>query len=942
MDSPTSARPLRWPWVMAGLLLTLYFISPPREVYDASLDRSNYATYAHFLTHGFQWGVDVLPMAGPYGFVLFGYCYSGELFFQRWVGDFLLCAGFSALLLGLFHRAQAGMLRWLWLGVMLLVVPFIDDLLLDATLLLSGICLLLGPAQRPDRWAYLGAVLLAFISLVKGTQFMSCAVVFGCVTLLGILERQPGRVLRPAAVFLGAALCFWVLAGQNPLNLPAHLIATWQLASGYNLSMGLEEDRFFFQVGLFLAGGLAVVLGWTAWWGVRSLRAGAALAFISLFAFLKWKHGYVRADGHVYIFYGSAAIIAMTGWLVGFSSLVEPVAVLPRSRARVGLALITLVTAFGIIGCTQFWLGRFGLVARSIPGRLSSHADYLVRPREARAKLDQELAQVRVDADLPQVRNEIGRGTVDFFGIEEGVLLLNGLNYHPRPMGGGTFNVVNRWLARRNESFLLSPDRAPAWELLKLGPIDERLPSGDDGLALRAILDCYSPVLMQRDYLLLKRVRDRPATAIPQLLKTITARPSQPVMVPDPGPGRLVLMSLRAPLNLAGQLRTTVYRPPVLRGRFFTTHYPAGRTFELKPATLSEPIILSPLLESTADILQLYGSATGNTVKSLVLDAAPGFATDKFSISFYAVPRPSQPTDTDLSEILTYDKHPLYNREPVEIITQQTGITELSKEPITLVHAPGSITWNLEPTDQQVIFSYGLMPKAYLDGGTTDGVEFNVEVLWPPSDGRVIFKQMLRPLTTIADRGMHRARVLLPPFEPGARLRIRTHPGPDNDGAYDQSYISRVNIKAGPLEADQFSGLGLIPTDRRLPHGSVASVNNQPVFLLHAPNELTLDLPEGAKLFRAEIGLLPSAYTNGGASDGVEFTLFVVPPIGPRQSVWVRYVDPVQKPTDRGSLVIAIPLPAVPPGSHVVITTGIGPNGNRSWDQSYISHAAFE
>ena len=943
MEIP-STSPRRWLWLFAWMLLTIYFVTPPREVYDQTLDRSNYATYAHFVTHGLQWGTDVMPMPGPLGFVLFGYCYSGELYGARLIGDLLLCAAFSAMLLNLVHRARSGVLRWVWLGVMILVVPFIDDLLLDAAVLLSGLCLLLAPPEKPDRWAYLGAVLLAFISLIKGTHLMMCAAVFGTVALLGILERRPNRVLKLAAIFFGAFLLFWILARQNPLNLPAFLIATWQLASGYSLSMGLEEDPFFFQTGLALATGLAVVLAWTAGFGIRTLRAAAALFFICLLAFLKWKHGYVRADGHVYIFFASAALIAITAWLVGFSPLAAPTDTrgMPRWRSLVGLGLITLVTSSAVIGCTEFWLGRFTMVITTSPGRLWSHASYLFRPGHTRARLDRELDQVHLAADLPQIRNEIGAGTVDFFGNEEGVILLNSLDYHPRPMGGGTFNVVNSWLQRRNESVVLSPQTAPAWQSLKLAPFDDRLPAGDDGLALRAILDCYSPVLMQRDYLLLKRIGDRPASARPQPISTVSVRSGQPIPVPDPGPGRIVLFSLRAPFNVYGRLRSFAYRPPLLQGRFFTAHYPSGRTYILKPAMLENPVVLSPFLEDTTDILQLYGGEQANVVRSLTLDAAPGFAIDQLSVSFFSAPRPPRPAETDISEILSYEKYPLFNREPVSLVTEQTGIKELNKEPITLVHAPGSITWNLQPNDQQVIFSYGLIPQAYLDGGTSDGVEFNVEVLWPPSDGRVVFKQMIRPRTVSQDRGAHRARVLLPPYEPGAQLRIRTHPGPDNDGAYDQSYINRVNIKVGPLVAEQFNGLGVIPANQRLPHDAVASVDTHPVFLLHAPNELVLNSPVGTKTFHAQIGLLPGAYTNGGNSDGVGFTVFVESPGSPREKIWSRYVDPVHQSQDRGALDISVPLPASPLGAQLIITTDIGPHGDRSWDQSYIAQVRFE
>ncbi|MEO7598757.1 MAG: hypothetical protein ABIV50_07490 [Opitutus sp.] len=943
MDA-SSPQPRRWLWIAAWLLLTVYFVSPPREVYDQTLDRSNYATYAYFVTHGMQWGVDVMPMPGPLGFVLFGYCYSGELYGARLIGDLFLCAGFSAMLLGLFHRAGRGAVRWFWLGVMVLVVPLIDDLLLDTAVLLSGICLLLSPPGKPDRWAYLGAILLAFICLIKGTHVMMVGAVFGTVTLLGLAERRPARVIRPAIAFLVTFIVLWLLAQQKLTSLPAFLQATAQLASGYSLTMGLEEDPFFFHVGLTIVAGLLIVLTWSLAFGARTIRSLSILLLICLFSFIKWKHGFVRADGHVYIFYASAALIAITTWFVSFSKLGAEGdrAAPPRWRSLVGLALITTVTGFATVASIQFWLGRFATVAGSVPVRLSTHTRYLVRPGATRADLDRELAQVRVATDLPQFRQEIGGKTVDFMGNEEGIILLNDLRYHPRPMGGGTFNVVNSWLQRQNEAFVASPQRAPAYQILKLAEFDGRLPTGDDGLALRAILDCYRPVLMQREYLLLKRERERPPDASPRLLSTVGVRPGEIISVPQPESGQLILFSIQAPFTTYGRLRAFLYRPPVLEGRFFTEDYPRGHSFVLKPAILQDPVILSPFVENTIDYLRLYGDGTGNRVQSLQLDAAPGFAAGELSVSFFSAARPPASQATEIDEILTYDRFPLYNRLPADLVTQETGIKELSNEPITLVHAPGSITWKLEPTDQQVIFSYGLIPKAYLNGGNSDGVEFNVEVIWPPTDGRVVFKHMIRPRTVTEDRGMHRARVLLPPFEPGAQLRIRTHPGPDNDGANDQAYITRVNIKAGPPRAEQFSGLGVIPANGRLPHGSVASVDTQPVFLLHAPNELALNVPAGVKTLQAKVGLLPGAYTNGGNTDGVGYSVFLTQADGRREKIWSRLLDPVHRDEDRGFVAITVSLPPTDGKAQLTVVTDIGPNGDRSWDQSYIAQVHFE
>jgi hypothetical protein len=949
MEIQTSASPyhprtgrFRFLPGLAWLLLTIYFLAPPREVFDQTLDRSNYATYAHFFKQGLQWGVDVLPMPGPFGFVLYGSTYSGELFGPRLVADLLIKAAFVVLLLQLFRRAGSGALRWVWLGGMVFIVPLVDDLFFDTAILFAALSLLLPPEDKRARWLWLPPVMLGFIALIKGTHLMLCGLVIAAVIALGVIERQPRRALRFAALFLGSFLIFWCAAGQNLLNLPAHLVGVLQLSAGYNAAMGLEETPFIFRTGLFLAASLALLLAWIARFGPRSPRMTVTLLFLAAFSFLKWKHGYVRADGHVYIFFAAAAVIALTAWLVGFSGLAgapRPAGTKPAT-GRAGLALVMFVTTFAVIGALEFWLGRVPMILREAPATLQANARYLVRPTLVREKLEKALTQVRNEVNAPQIKNEVGDGTVDFFGNEEGMILLNRLRYHPRPMGGGTFNVVNAWLQLKNEAFVRDARRAPAWQVLKFQSLDDRLPAADDPLTLRAILDLYSPVLMQRDYLLLKR-RPAAATSAPVLLETRQLHPGETVIPPDPGPGRLLLFTLDAPLTLAGRVRTFLYRAPVLTARVASRLRAAPDTFVLKPSMLRNPVILSPLLLDNSGLIQLFGDAPGNVVRSLKIDAAAGFAAGDFTLSFYAAPRPPKPPDTDVNEILTYLKFPLYNRPPVSLVTQETGIRELNKEPVTLVHAPGSITWDLAPGDQQVIFSYGLMPQAYLEG-RTDGVEFNVEVLWPPKDGLILFKQMLRPRTVEGDRGMHRARIFLQPYEPGAQLRIRTHPGPDNDAAYDLSYVTRVQIKSGPLVPAQFNGLGVVPADGHLPHLAVAGIGERPVYLLHAPGEVVLDLPPGASEIACDIGLLPGAYTNGGNSDGVGYTFQALLPGGVEQTLFTRYVDPVHQAGDRGSPHVVVPLPRLPAGTQLRIATDVGPRGDRSWDQSFVADVHFQ
>ncbi len=129
---------------------------------DILLDSSNYASYTYFAAHHFQYGPQVVPMSGPYGYVMYGSVYNGLLFWTRlWVQ--LACVGaLSALVLWFFHRSRnSAAWRWLWLVLVLLLSPVIEDLPFEWMILLTGLFLLQRPPNAPSiSWAGLAAALL--------------------------------------------------------------------------------------------------------------------------------------------------------------------------------------------------------------------------------------------------------------------------------------------------------------------------------------------------------------------------------------------------------------------------------------------------------------------------------------------------------------------------------------------------------------------------------------------------------------------------------------------------------------------------------------------------------------------------------------------------------------------------------------------------------------
>ena len=87
--------------VLAGLALTVFLYSPVSTVMDTQLDSSNYASYTYFAAHHFQYGPEVVPMSGPYGYVMYGSVYNGLLFWPRLIAQLLCCAGAFATLVAL-------------------------------------------------------------------------------------------------------------------------------------------------------------------------------------------------------------------------------------------------------------------------------------------------------------------------------------------------------------------------------------------------------------------------------------------------------------------------------------------------------------------------------------------------------------------------------------------------------------------------------------------------------------------------------------------------------------------------------------------------------------------------------------------------------------------------------------------------------------------------
>ncbi len=938
-DKPLAPESWPRPWRVAGLVLawlalTIQFHTPVREVMAPTLDGSNYASYAYFTAHGFQYGPEVVPMAGPYGFILYGSTYGGELFWTRVIGELLLNATLAGLTLWFFRQMRGAWLRWAWLAAHAIFTPFAADLPLEWILLLGGLYLLRSAAEPRPSWRDLLVIAaLAVVSLVKGTQlilgFATMGVVLGCFAW----HRQWRRLLQLGAGYVIALLLFWLLAGQNPLHLPAYLRGILELGGGYTDAMSIPTPPEAFNRSLLLTASLAACLGWALWYRRREANAVAVLLLLAGHTFVQWKHGIVRSDGHVFIYFNYAIVAAFVIHLAGWWMPRARVSDLVAWRGGGLLAVALILANWGSVG---LFLERWEAAPSAVRRHFTANVSHLLHLREAHLAHEAGLRAERRRHPLPLVRAAVGQRPIDGFGYEQGLLLLNELNYRPRPMGGGSFNVYTPWLMELNRQFLRDEARRPDFYLLKPQTIDERFVAADDGLALLEIIRRYQPVLVEHEHLLLAATGPAP-TGEARLLHRASVRFDENIRVPAVADDELLLTRIMVRPNWRGAVRSALYKlPPVFIELADRQGVSLGKR-RIVPALAASPFLLSPLLETPEDFIDLYEPGAGRSLGEFFLSTPDDLHfAPLIDVEFLAVPRPAM-TPAALAAVRKRLRFPFGNLEP-ESITPPFR-PSLS---VRYFHAPSEAVWPLTGPEREFRFYFGIDPEAY-ERGTTNGVDFIVELRGPSGGVRTLFQRSLRPRQIPADRGDQAAHVVLPVFAPGSRLVLRTAPGEMNDNSWDWAWVNRISLTGGrPYPAEFFPGFNRVPDSADAENAAAIEADGTPALMLHVPGRIGFTLTGAERKLTLQFGFLKGAYTNGGQAQGGDIIVEVARAGQPPREIYLRRLQPVTAQADRGPQTASVDLAGIAAGDVLSVRTAPIPGGNNSWGWTYLSRLVIE
>ena len=771
-------------WFGQTLLIAVVWLSliklPGAPV--VSLDASWQMVMGYAADHGLQHGVDIVFTYGPMGYLLASTYMGGHFaLFLAWqlVGNFLI-----AFALYRFARELGGWRQALYYAYIFLYGSIYADAM-QMNFIATFSLLLMRPAYRTRAW--LGAIGAAFavFSLMKFTNLLVC--LFCLALLLGyyVVCRA-----RREAVWLGGSFCvafvgLWLAHHQSLAALPDFFRYGLQVSLGYVEAMAVYESPTMLVVGL---GALGCVAAYALLYIIGQPDRRAAIwtaLLLGAVIFINWKHGFVRADGHVIAHFVMCLLVVCS-----YPALAND----NRSYGYAKGALLVLAGAFSLTG-----IGLVSVQAvTQAPGgwnqRLHQTISALRNPAAYHRSLDGSLQQLAARIDQPNLRNIIEKNTVDHFGGDQIYTIINRFNYTPRP-AIQSYTAYTEALNRLDEHFYLS-DRGPRFVIQRFQSIDGRFPTLDDSLTLRLLLETYDYTMEEGGLLLWERPEKivPPDPTTEQVLLTRIIRFGEKIAVPDTG-DRPVWAVIKVRSNFAGLLRKFFYKPPLL-SLVTTDQAGVAGKFQLIRAMAASGFILNPFFTQGDDLISFQNGRFHRRVAEFSVETMPdgeSFFAGEIEVELRTL-APFKQSLLDANKKLN-NRFRMMNRRPVAIesMVPMSSILLDGKE-VLMLHAESRMDFALSEPVRSVSGKFGILSGAFQNGNDTDGVEFVVEWLSPAGETSVLFRRFLDPLHRPEDRTMQ-LFTLETPQATGGRLIFRTLPGPRGSQSFDWSYWTDLEFR---------------------------------------------------------------------------------------------------------------------------------------------------
>jgi hypothetical protein len=468
---------------------------------------------------------------------------------------------------------------------------------------------------------------LGLLPLIKGSLLLPVGISLAILYAL-LLYRFPFKQAIPLLLVpVSATITFWIVAGQSLSDFPAFLRGTFLLTSGYTDAMSISWVGWPSMIGYGFVIAYVTVSALICLSLIRSTQLTVwskwcVAFFCAPFLLIAFKHGFVRTD-HLSVAFNSLVIIIL---IIGFlytdkyligSLLISIVLVVAVDFRQDPVLIREVREKFGVgtVAGQGHRTEILAFISKRAIGTLSRITyestcnTYTVAWEGIRSRLaDSNGLQNRFIRAMAILGSEYPlpalKGSGDIYSYEQAVLLASNNAWNPRPILQ-SYTAYTPTLARLNEQHLRGTN-APDWVLIDLFAIDGRLPSLDDGMSWPALLENYTFVSFDGQFVFMLRNQVMQTTSTLSVICQEKHKTGLTVALPEVDGPLFAEVDLKP--TLLGKLLITVFKPPQLNIRLNLTDGET-RSYRVISNMMATGFILSPLVSNTKEFAYL---AVGN------------------------------------------------------------------------------------------------------------------------------------------------------------------------------------------------------------------------------------------------------------------------------------------------------------------------------------------
>lgn len=638
-------------------------------------------------------------------------------------------------------------------------------------------------------------LLLSITSLIKFHIFMMSILTILLFTIASMLtKRSWWDCIYLLSIYFISLIFVWSLAGQSVSNFVPFLYNALELSSEYNSAMAIEGPHWQIFVGVIT---ILAVLFLLIYSTVKKKEKSFIFILLNLgILFVTFKHGFVRHDLHVLVFFQVYLIFL---YLLLIISSQEFDVKMRINKIKEYLPIVingTIIIILLISQCyTTPWILNDNIMIKQSSYKHS--ISYIANPNLFDENIRTIKEKIKKDYPLdPQTIEFIDNKTVDIFPWDIALCWAYNFNWSPRPMIQ-SLTAYTQHIDKINSQHFMG-DNSPQAILYAYKSIDGRYPLFDEPATFRTILCNYTYVNKSGGFLLLTHNPKAGNCGFEENRGTIKSEIGQAIPIPEYEEG-YVFGYIELDYSFVGKIMKIIYKPsPVyIQFKFKGDRY--SQKFRFIPDTAKNGVFLSQYVGNLDDLAPIFQGQIMNDIEGIVIVTdKPSHYSKHVKVKFVSVP-------ANVSVKRGYRLVHLF--KPIRILPQQpfvsgVGIINGGSRPIIYEHPLPSdkslISFeNISvPKNASLKFSIALDPQVWSpDKG--DGVTFEICVKENGTE-KLLFSKYIDPKHNPAERKWNDFEVDLSEYAgKNIKLIFSTLPGPNNDTSWDWAWWGEPMIVGG-------------------------------------------------------------------------------------------------------------------------------------------------